>query len=126
LLRISAIADITQPALVAAALLAAHIAARAVMASVMWFVPPAKPDGLSASAGPPPVASVVVAAILGATALGIGLGPGHGAIAMLVVLVGAAAVARLSIAQIGGQTGDVLGAVEQVSEILILLVAAAT
>jgi adenosylcobinamide-GDP ribazoletransferase len=124
LLRISAIADMTQPALVAAALVAAHIAARAVMPAVMWFVPPAKPDGLSASAGPPPVVSVVLAAILGATALGIGLGPGPGAIAMLVVLVGAAAVARLSIAQIGGQTGDVLGAVEQVSEILILLVAA--
>jgi cobalamin synthase len=30
----------------------------------------------------------------------------------------------LSLKQIGGQTGDVLGAVEQVSEIVILLVAA--
>jgi adenosylcobinamide-GDP ribazoletransferase len=123
LLRISAIADITQPALVAAALLAAHIGARAVMPAVMWFVPPAKPDGLSASAGLPPVASVVIAAVLGAIALGLGLGPGPGAIAILVTLAGAALVARLSIAQIGGQTGDVLGAVEQVGEILILLVA---
>ena len=60
---------------------------------------------------------------LGAIALGVGLGPGSGAIAVLVALIGAAVVARLSIAQIGGQTGDVLGAVEQVSEILILLVA---
>ena len=34
-------------------------------------------------------------------------------------------MAWLCIRQIGGQTGDVLGAVEQVSEILILLVAAA-
>jgi adenosylcobinamide-GDP ribazoletransferase len=42
---------------------------------------------------------------------------------VLVVLIGAVVAARLSIAQIGGQTGDVLGAVEQVSEILILLVA---
>jgi adenosylcobinamide-GDP ribazoletransferase len=123
LLRISAIADITQPALVAAALLAAHIGARAVMPAVMWFVPPAKPDGLAASAGLPPVAGVLMAAVLGAIALGIGLGPGPGAIAILVTLAGAALVARLSIAQIGGQTGDVLGAVEQVSEILILLVA---
>jgi adenosylcobinamide-GDP ribazoletransferase len=123
LLRISAIADITQPALVAAALLAAHIGARAVMPAVMWFVPPAKPDGLSALAGLPPVASVVIAAVLGAIALGLGLGPGPGAIAILVTLAGAALVARLSIAQIGGQTGDVLGAVEQVGEILILLVA---
>jgi adenosylcobinamide-GDP ribazoletransferase len=124
LLRISAIANLTQPALVAAALLAAHIGARAVMPPVMWFVPSAKPDGLSASAGAPPGASVIVAAVLGAIALGIGLGPGPGAVAVLVTLVGAAVVARLSIAQIGGQTGDVLGAIEQVSEILILLVAA--
>jgi adenosylcobinamide-GDP ribazoletransferase len=124
LLRISTIADLTQPALVASALFAAHIGARAVMPAVMWFVPPAKPDGLSASAGLPPVAGVAIAAVLGAVALGVGLGPGRGAIAVLVVLLGAAVVARLSIAQIGGQTGDVLGAVEQVSEILILLVAA--
>jgi adenosylcobinamide-GDP ribazoletransferase len=124
LLRTSAIADLTQPALVASALFAAHIGARAVMPAVMWFVPPAKPDGLSASAGLPPVASVAIAAVLGALALGFGLGPGPGAIAVLVVLLGAAIVARLSVAQIGGQTGDVLGAVEQVSEILILLVAA--
>jgi adenosylcobinamide-GDP ribazoletransferase len=123
LLRISALANVTQPALVATALLAAHIGARAVLPAVMWFVPPAKPDGLSASAGLPPVASMVIAAILGAIALGVGLGPGSGAIAVLVALIGAAVVARLSIAQIGGQTGDVLGAVEQVSEILILLVA---
>jgi adenosylcobinamide-GDP ribazoletransferase len=34
-------------------------------------------------------------------------------------------LAWLCMSQIGGQTGDVLGAVEQVSEILILLVAAA-
>ncbi len=124
LFRISALASLTQPALVASALLAAHIGSRAVLPAVMWYVAPAKPDGLSASAGLPPVASVVIAAILGAIALGIGLGPGPGAIAVLVVLVGAAVVARLSIAQIGGQTGDVLGAVEQVGEILILLVAA--
>jgi adenosylcobinamide-GDP ribazoletransferase len=34
-------------------------------------------------------------------------------------------MAWLSRRQIGGQTGDVLGAIEQISEILILLVASA-
>jgi adenosylcobinamide-GDP ribazoletransferase len=34
-------------------------------------------------------------------------------------------MARLSMRQIGGQTGDVLGALEQVSEIVVLLTAAA-
>jgi adenosylcobinamide-GDP ribazoletransferase len=39
--------------------------------------------------------------------------------------VGLASLAWLCLRQIGGQTGDVLGAVEQFGEVLILLVAAA-
>jgi adenosylcobinamide-GDP ribazoletransferase len=42
---------------------------------------------------------------------------------VIVVAIVIALVAWLSLRQIGGQTGDVLGAVEQVSEIAILLVA---
>jgi adenosylcobinamide-GDP ribazoletransferase len=34
------------------------------------------------------------------------------------------ALRRLALNKIGGQTGDVLGALEQVSEVLVLLVAA--
>jgi adenosylcobinamide-GDP ribazoletransferase len=44
---------------------------------------------------------------------------------LLVVAAAAGLMAWLTLRQIGGQTGDVLGALEQVSEILILLVAAA-
>jgi adenosylcobinamide-GDP ribazoletransferase len=44
---------------------------------------------------------------------------------VLLVVAAIALLASLCMRQIGGQTGDVLGAVEQVSEILILLVAAA-
>jgi adenosylcobinamide-GDP ribazoletransferase len=43
----------------------------------------------------------------------------------VLLAVSVAVVARLSTAQIGGQTGDVLGALEQVGEILVLLVAVA-
>ncbi|MGA7608842.1 MAG: adenosylcobinamide-GDP ribazoletransferase [Xanthobacteraceae bacterium] len=42
----------------------------------------------------------------------------------MLVLVAAAIMARFSMRQIDGQTGDVLGALEQIAEILILLVAA--
>ena len=51
------------------------------------------------------------------------LGPAHAVVAVIVVAIVIALVAWLSLRQIGGQTGDVLGAVEQVSEIAILLVA---
>jgi adenosylcobinamide-GDP ribazoletransferase len=124
LLRASALASLAQPERVTLALLAAHIGARAIVPAFMWFVPPARRDGLSADAGRPTAASVIVAALLGAVAVGVGLGPLPGLIALVLVLLAAAITARLSMQQIDGQTGDVLGALEQVAEILILLVAA--
>jgi adenosylcobinamide-GDP ribazoletransferase len=124
LLRAGALASLMEPTRVAYALLAAHIGARAILPAFMWFVPPARRDGLSADTGRPAAASVVVAAVLGAVSVGVGLGPASGLIAVVLVLIAAAVVARLSLRQIDGQTGDVLGALEQVAEILILLVAA--
>jgi adenosylcobinamide-GDP ribazoletransferase len=124
LLRASAIASLAQPALVMTALLAAHIGARAIIPAFMWFVPPARQEGLAAAAGRPPEPSVIVAAVLGAVAVGVGLGPVAGLIALTIVIIAALIIAWLSLRQINGQTGDVLGAVEQVSEILILLIAA--
>jgi len=53
------------------------------------------------------------------------LGFGGGLLAAMLVAVAIVVLAWLCMSQIGGQTGDVLGAVEQVSEVLILLVAAA-
>ena len=44
---------------------------------------------------------------------------------LLLLAAGGGVMAWLSVRQIGGQTGDVLGAFEQVAEILILLSAAA-
>jgi len=123
LLRIGAIANIAQPTSVLWALLAAHIGARAMLPAFMWFVPPARPDGLSAAAGRPPDISVIVAALIGAVALGVGLGPAAGLIAFGTIIIGALVMAWLCRRQIDGQTGDVLGAVEQVTEILVLLVA---
>jgi adenosylcobinamide-GDP ribazoletransferase len=123
LLRIGAIANIAQPISVLWALLAAHIGARALIPAFMWFVPPARRDGLAAGAGRPPDTSVIIAALIGAIALGVTLGPAAGLIAIGVVIIGGLVMAWLSNRQIQGQTGDVLGAVEQVSEILILMVA---
>jgi adenosylcobinamide-GDP ribazoletransferase len=61
--------------------------------------------------------------VLGILILAIGLGPMLGIAALILLLVAIVLMAWLSVVQIDGQTGDVLGAVEQVSEILILLVA---
>jgi adenosylcobinamide-GDP ribazoletransferase len=123
LLRTGAVASIAEPGMVAAALIAAHAAARATTPVVMFFVPPARRDGLSFAAGQPSAARVAIAAVLAVVILGLCLGPVLAVVAVIALAIAIALMAGLSERQIGGQTGDVLGAVEQISEIVILLVA---
>jgi adenosylcobinamide-GDP ribazoletransferase len=124
-LRWSALAAIASPWAVMLALCAAHAAARAGVPAFMSLVPPARPDGLSASAGSPPGRSVAIAFALGTLVLVLALGPGKALVGLILLSLAGLMLARLAIRQIGGQTGDILGAFEQTGEILILLVAAA-
>lgn len=104
------------------ALVVAHSAARATALLVMRAGPDARTEGLAASATDLP--RTAVAGVVAVTALaGVGLGPvtAIAVAALLGVAVGAVRVARR---RFGGTTGDVLGAVEQVSEIVVLLVCA--
>lgn len=125
LLRTSAIASLATPALVMPALIAAHAASRATMLISMWLVPPARTDGLSATAGSVSGRSVSIASALGFAALVLAFGLSAGIVLTVLLLLVIGGMARLCIKQIGGQTGDVLGALEQVGEIIILLAAAA-
>ena len=124
-LRWSALAAIANPWAVMLAMCAAQAAARAGVPALMSLVPPARPDGLSASAGSPPGRSVAIAFGLGTLVLALALGPGKALVGLVLLSLAGLILARLAIRQIGGQTGDILGAFEQVGEILILLVAAA-
>ncbi|MGY4625734.1 adenosylcobinamide-GDP ribazoletransferase [Bradyrhizobium sp. USDA 4486] len=124
-LRWSALAAIANPTAVTLALCAAHAAARAGVPAFMSLVPPARPDGLSASAGVPPGRSVAIAFAIGTLALALALGPGKALVGLILLSLAGLLLARLAVRQIGGQTGDILGAFEQIGEILILLVAAA-
>jgi adenosylcobinamide-GDP ribazoletransferase len=123
LLRVSVLASLSLPALVVPALIAAHSAARAVVPLFMALLPPARGDGLSATAGQPPRGNAAAAVILALVILIVCLGVIPGLVAVILLAIVGAVFAWLSLAQVGGQTGDVLGAVEQVSEIVILLVA---
>jgi adenosylcobinamide-GDP ribazoletransferase len=124
MLRAGIVASLADPVVVAQGLIAAHAGARATLPIFMRLVPRARQDGLAAGAGRPPLAAVIAGAILGVIALGLGLGPSGALVALLLLALIVGLMAWLCLRQIGGQTGDVLGALEQLSEILILLTAA--
>ena len=120
ILRVSALASLGQPLQVLGALIAAHAGARAILPWAMYQENPARSDGLAVAAGRPSRATAGAALVIGAVALVVALGPGAGFVAAL----GAAlAMGLLPLArrELGGITGDVLGAVEQSAEVLILL-----
>jgi adenosylcobinamide-GDP ribazoletransferase len=124
-LRWSALATIAEPSSVALALMIAHGAARAVLPMFMRFVPPARSDGLSAGAGQPLSQSAIIAAGFGMLCLLIGFGLGKAIMGLILLSIIALIWGFIATRQVGGQTGDILGALEQVSEIVVLLMAAA-
>ena len=123
LIRAGALASLADPRTVVFALIAAHGAARATLPLFMALLPPARSDGLSHAAGRPAQDRLLIAGALGVLILAIFLGPLPGLAALVLLAAAVGMMAWLSSAQIGGQTGDVLGALEQVGEIVILLVA---
>jgi len=108
---------------VVASAIAAHSLARATAVVLMTMAPAASTDGLGASTTRAlskglAMAGVVAGIAIAATATGWWVLP-FGAAGFL----GTAAVGWLAMRKIGGITGDVLGASEQVVECLILVTA---
>ncbi|MET0538026.1 MAG: adenosylcobinamide-GDP ribazoletransferase [Xanthobacteraceae bacterium] len=124
MLRWSALADIADPRPVALALIAAHAAARGALPSFMRLVPLARADGLAVGAAGVSWENGSIAAVLGVLALAVAFGPLRAAAAFVLLLIAAFAMARLCLNQVGGQTGDAIGALEQINEMLILITAA--
>ena len=106
---------------IAIALIASASLSRAFMYAAMGLLPPAKRDGLSFQAGIPAWHDIAIACALAVGVLLIALPAG---VILPVLLCGAAAallLAGLVKRQIGGQTGDALGAIQQVSELACLI-----
>ena len=125
LLRSAALAGIGDAVHAGIGLIAAHAASRAVLPSAMRTITPARADGLGVEAGRPSVSVATAAVTIGVLISLAALGPIRGAIALGAA--GAAVFASGMLAQrrIGGYTGDVLGAFQQIGEIVMLLTAAA-
>lgn len=97
---------------------------RAPMAVIMALLPNARGSGLSQTVGQPSRQAAALAAV---TSLAIALIIAGFAGLQMAVAVAAAglAVAAIASRKIGGQTGDILGAAQQLSEMAALCVAAA-
>lgn len=127
-LRASALAAVAAalgPLATLAAFLAVAALSRAAMVWHWRVLPPARRDGLAVAMGGPDGASAlfstVSAAIIAALLLGAATGPLQ---ALGVMAAGAAATAGFSRYvrnRLGGQTGDTIGATQQLSEIAALL-----
>ena len=122
--RLSALAALPVASIVAS-LVVAHALARAAIPVLAANMPFARDDGLGKSAGRPDTASAAIAVVI-AVVLALGCLPVKTALlAVVVTIAGAAAMAALAWRQIGGVTGDVFGAVEQVVETAVLVMLAA-
>ncbi|MER8909589.1 adenosylcobinamide-GDP ribazoletransferase [Mesorhizobium sp. M0854] len=122
LIRWSVLSGFAGPAHVFWALIAAHAGSRGLLGAFMHLLPPARADGLSADAGLVTAETAGVGAVLGAVAL-LALGFSAAMFALILLAFLFAAFRALCLNQIGGQTGDTVGALQQLGEIAILLVA---
>jgi adenosylcobinamide-GDP ribazoletransferase len=102
-------------------LIAAASGSRAVLPALMYALPPARNDGLGWAAGHPDRRRVVDAGALGALFVAAALWPIWGLIAIAAGTAAACLVGWLARRRLGGQTGDVLGAAQQIAETAILL-----
>lgn len=102
-------------------LMIAAVIGRALMAVVMANLPHARHDGLSHSVGRPDFQPAYAGLAL-AVVIGLVFGGFSGLLACAVAALTAWACARIALAKIGGQTGDILGATGQLTELVALMV----
>jgi adenosylcobinamide-GDP ribazoletransferase len=124
---LSALAHISIGA-AAGALIAAATWSRALFAPTMRWLEPARTDGLGANAGAPSEGTSWLGLLLAAALVTLVLltPAGFGIVMVLAAgSLGAFAVGWIALKQIGGYTGDVLGAGQQVAEAAALIAASA-
>ncbi len=107
------------------AMLAAEGASRAVFAPLVRKGKPAKPEGLGARIGKVESDTVSASLLLGLLCAVLGLGPVSGLIAAGLLALAMKGFYGFVEERLGGYTGDALGAAQQISAVIVLLVASA-
>lgn len=127
LLRVTALAAIVQTGGAwpgAAAVLAAAPWSRAVGVWLLATEKPARSSGASAAVGQPATATAWIALLISlvlaaAATFAAGLPPAGLALGLILASLAVSGLARLARRLIGGQTGDIVGAAQQVAEIAL-------
>ncbi len=119
-----ALIDIYTPLATLMFLMAGAAVSRAAMVGIVSHLPPARVDGLAASLSPSHANTMLTYAVALAIAL-VAVLPVltvlSAAMAVITAVVATILFAVLALRQIGGQTGDVAGAAQQIAEISFLM-----
>jgi adenosylcobinamide-GDP ribazoletransferase len=122
--KLSALAALDD-AIVVQSLIVAHALARGMLPLISMSLPMARQDGLAANAGRADLTTVATAGVLALVICLLVLPLADALFAVLIAIIAAIGIGWLAQRQIGGQTGDVLGAAEQIGEAAILVLLAA-
>ena len=114
------------PATAICAVVAVAVFSRAGLPALMVALPPARDNGLGQSASGGDWTGAAIAGAIGVGVALVLLGPLVAVFVTLAVAVALVGLGTLALRQIGGQTGDVLGAAQQVTELAAWLVIAAS
>lgn len=120
-LRVGALASIGSPGLVAAALATALSVSFAALAMVLYYMPAARRSGFAHLAGRPRMDQAMLAALLAAALALLVLGLVTAVVALTIGALGVLKFAWFAKRNLGGTTRAVLGAVQQGTEIGVLL-----
>jgi adenosylcobinamide-GDP ribazoletransferase len=114
--RATGITTLAEAGSASAALIGIAAASRAVLPTALVLMPAARSDGLGQSAASDDPMPAMIALGIGFLCL-LPLGFGTALLTAVVIALAALILAAIAMRQIGGQTGDVMGAMQQVTEI---------
>lgn len=123
-IRAAALSGVPGPGLAWLTLIAAAVFSRSALPMVMALMPAARSDGLSQSAGRPAMVGAVIALGLGVIALFVLMPVKLVFVAFMIAIPLAGLIVLWAYRRLGGQTGDVLGAVQQAIEMSVIIAAA--
>jgi adenosylcobinamide-GDP ribazoletransferase len=103
------------------AIISAAPLSRAMIVLALYLLPPAREKGLGTVAGEPPRAAMIAALIIGIIPLILLWSPISILLAVMASIIALILVSRIAMKSVDGYTGDILGAIQQVSEAAIMI-----